>query len=251
MNFVTISVKKTFQTPSVILTNLENRLLLRKVENEIVLDSLDTTTDNILPDMGSSTGNVLFFLESEFRVDPSLQENMETGVLEFKEPGRVIEIDVTKVSLGANKVLSFYFDDFKTAKSFVMKKIFGEMYLLKSAEQNSFPFYPQSKEAYLFSSSFVEVGFLSYLDNEDVLLAPSATITELHVEPDDKKAFMIRNIDFSFELPVRKKYRLDFLSGSGLNIIRMNRGRRAVKDSAGNVYWEIHDEIFKIFVGKE
>lgn len=249
MDFLTISVKKTFQTPSVILMNLENRLMLKKGGNEIALDSLDTTTDNILPEMGSSIGNVLFFLESEFRVDPSLQENMETGVLEFKEPANVIEIDVTKVSLGTDTVLSLYFDDFKTAKSFVMKKIFGEMYLLNSAEQNYFPFYPQSREAYLFSSSFVEVGFLSYLDNEDTLLAPSATITELPVEASDKKVFIIRNMDFPFEIPVRKKYRLDFLPASGLNIIRMNRGRRAVKDSAGNVFWEIHDEIFKIFVG--
>ncbi|HBF38572.1 MAG TPA: hypothetical protein DDW50_14795 [Firmicutes bacterium] len=252
MNFVIINIKNTLPTSPVILTkDSGDKLFLKKGDREIYLDSLDTTVDNVLPDMGSSIGNVIFLVEPEFQIDSVLKTNTESGIFKFKETELISNIDVTITTLGADQVISFYLDDAKIAKRFVEKKICGELYLLNSAEDTTLPFYPQLKEAYIFSSGFVEVGFAGFLECGNTISSPSASITDLTVDATDKKPANIENTGAVFEISLWKKYRLDFEPDSGMNVIRMIRGKKEVKDGAGNVFWEIHDEIFKIYVGKE
>ncbi len=249
MNFVIIGIKIPTQTPPIVLIkDGTDRLLLRKETNEIYLDSLNIALDNILTDMGSSIGNIIFLLGSEFQIDSSLEANTEKGFIRYKEPEQVTDVETTKTILGADEIIFYYFDDDKIARRFVEKKILGEIYLLNSQEQAVFPFYPLFREAYLFTSNFIEVGILGYLDCQNTLSAPSATATELAVGPTDKISIPIENTNAVFDLSIWKKYRLDFTAGSGMNVIKMARGKRAIKDGAGNVLWEIHDEIFKIYV---
>jgi len=165
----------------------------------------------------------------------------------FKEPGQTSVIDVSRTRSGREEVLSYYFDDIATARRFIDKKIFGELYFLNS-DDDRLIFYPQCKEVFLFSSNSIELGFVGFLDGGNTLSAPSARITEIQVEPTDKKTYKIEETAAVFELPVWKRYRLDFPSNSGLHIIRMNRGKGEVKRKDGKTYWLPQDEILKIYI---
>lgn len=248
MNFVIISVKCILPEPPVLLSkNHQDGLSLKKADKEILLATLNTQEDSILPEMGSSVDNVIFIFDNEFQIDPLLEDNTERGFFEFKEPEQTSVVDVIRTSLGGEEVLSYQFDNMTTARRFIDKKIFGELYLLKSVDERLI-FYPQCKEVFLFSANWIELGFMGFLDCGNTLSAPSATITELEVEPIDKKVYKIEETEAVFELPVWKKYRLDFPTDSGLHIVRMNRGKGEVKGKDGSRYWRPKDEILKIYI---
>ncbi len=248
MNFVTISVKCTLPEPPVFLAkNSEGGLSLKKADNEIRLNALNTRGDDILLEIGSMVGNVIFIFDNEFQIDPLLEGDTERGVFEFKEPEQTTAVDVSKTFFEGEEVLSYYFDNIATARRFIDKKIFGELYFLKSVDDRLI-FYPQFKEAFLFASNSVDVGFVGFLDCGNTLSAPSVKVTELGVEHTDKKTYKIKDTKACLELPVWRKYRLEFTPSSGMHIIRMSRGKVAVKDKNGNRYWRPQDEILKIHV---
>lgn len=248
MNFVTVSVKCILPEAPVVLTkSSEDGFSLVKAANEVRLNALDIKKDNILAEIGSSIGNVIFIFNNELQIDPLLGGNTVRGTFEFKELEQTALIDVTRIVLGKDEVLSYHFDDIKTARRFIDKKILGEFYLLKSGDER-LVFYPQFKEAYLFASNSIEVGVVGFVDCGNTISAPSATITELTVESGDKKTYEIGGTGAVFEIPVWKRYRLDFTPGSGLHIVRMNRGMGEVKGQSGNGYWKPQDEILKIYV---
>ena len=250
MNFLTISIKNTLPTPPIVLTkDAGDRLLLRKETTEIYLDTLDTSVDNVLSGMGSTIGNVLFLFDSTFEIDPALEANLETGFLRIKEPEQLMMIDLQRTRLSGVEVVSLGFEHYKAAKRFIDKKILGEIYMMQSDEKSTMPFYAQLREAYLESSNWIEIGFASYLDIECVIAAPTATITELPVKPTDMQRKRAETIDFTLELPLWKRYRLEFPPHSGFHVVRMNRGKHVLVDGSGQKFWEIHDEVFKIFVG--
>jgi hypothetical protein len=250
LNFVIINLKSSKQSPVILTQDEKNRFTLKKEDEAICLETLDVTADHILPNVGSSIGNVLFVLENGFQIDTLLAENTETGVFKFKEPEQVTNIDVTKIGLGANEVLTFYFDNVQVARRFIDKKIFGEITLLNTAD-DSFIFYPQLKEAYLFDSTTMEIGIIGFLDCGSTLTTSSATLTELTVEPTDKKLYTVDGTSIVFELPVRSKFRLDLTADSGMNVIRMIRAKRELTSGNDNKCWQLQDELMKIFVCKE
>jgi hypothetical protein len=223
--------------------------MLTKADQEVRLNSLDTKKENILAEIGSSLGNVIFIFNNELQIDPLLAENTVRGTFEFKEPEQTQPIDLTRTVLDGEEVLAFHFDDFQTARRFIDKKILGEFYILKSEDERLI-FYPQFREVYLGAANSIEVGVVGFLDCGNTISAPSAKITELAVESGAKKTYEIGDAGVFFEIPVRRKYRLDFTPGAGMNLLRMNRGMGEVKDKNGHRYWKPQDEILKIYVGE-
>lgn len=247
MNLVMINIKCVLPEPPVLLTgNADHGFSLKKADREIPLNAMEVQEEHIIPEIGSLVGNVYFIFDNELQIDPLLKEDTEEGFFLFKEPEQTSEIDVARTKLGNDEVLSFYFDDVATARRFIDKKIFGELYLLNS-DDHQLIFYPQHKEIFLSASNSIELGFVGLLDIKNTLSAPSASITEIKVEATDQKTYKIEETEAVFELPVWKRYRLEFPS-DGLHIIRMNRGKTEVKRGDGKRYWQPQDEILKIFV---
>lgn len=247
MNLVMINIKCVLPEPPVLLTgNADHGFSLKKADREIPLNAMEVQEEHIIPEIGSLVGNVYFIFDNELQIDPLLKEDTEEGFFLFKEPEQTLVIDVARTKLGNDEVLSFYFDDMATARRFIDKKIFGELYLLNS-DDHQLIFYPQYKEIFLFTSKSIELGFVGLLDIKNTLSAPSANITEIKVEATDQKTYKIEETEAVFELPVWKRYRLEFPS-DGLHIIRMNRGKTEVKRSDDKRYWQPQDEILKIYV---
>ncbi|HHT06726.1 MAG TPA: hypothetical protein GXZ97_10730 [Hydrogenispora sp.] len=251
MNYIVITTNCILPEPPVVLSkSTDGGLVLKKQNHEAKLNGSKPGEVRILPEIGSLVGNVIFIIDDEFTIDSSLGGNTTRGVFRFKEPEQTSMVNVTRTTLGKDNVLAFYFNDFATARRFIDKKIFGEFYLLNAVDDQLI-FYPQLKEVYLFSTSTIEVGFLGFLDCANTLWAPSAKITELPTEPLGKKTYEIEDTDIVVELPIHKRYKLDFSPASASHIIRMRRGKTGVKNKGGELYWSPQDEILKVYICEE
>lgn len=223
-------------------------LKLCKEKAACSLGAMQTDGEEVIAGLGSRIKNVLFLTGGALKLEDSLVGNTQRGMLNFKEPGsrRLIAATVTRHPGG--RIVALYFEEAKTAKRFVEKKLMGEMIVMNSAEMGRFPFYPGFKEAYLFASSFVEIGHLGYLNCGDSIDAAKTKISDVAFDPKEGISLAVDDTDFPLVLPVNQKKRLVFAPASGLNIVRLSRGCARVLDENGAVFWELHDEIFKIYV---
>ena len=248
MNYIIIAMNSILlDTPVVLSKSFDGRLVLKKATYEVRLQPSTPGESRVIPEIGSMVGNVFFIFDDEFKIDSCLNGETTRGVFRFKEPEQTSMVGVTRTTLGEDNVLTFYFNEFATARRFIDKKIFGEFYLLNAADDQLI-FYPQLKEIFLFSTRSIEVGFLGFLDCANTLWAPSAQITELPVEPLGKKVYEIEETGILVELPIHKRFKLDFSSASGSQLIRMRRGKCEVKNKNGELYWRPQDEILKVYV---